>query len=147
MLCLWREWDKRKKALDWEGQGTRVLIPSLPPSDVRIWTGLLFSLELSYVIVKWEGWRRFLRFLPALITYHAVSKSPVSLTKDADEQVKKMNIQDLLPEGLRVEVNTRLYYFNGENFPHLYRSSRSEYLWLKTSLIPDRLDYSSIKKS
>ena len=55
-----------------------------------------------------------------------VSESPVSLTKEVDEQAKELNIQGYLPEGLRVEINTSSYYFNEENFPYLDRSSRSE---------------------
>lgn len=50
----------------------------------------------------------------------------LSLTRDADKQVNEMNIQDLLPEVLKFEVNNRSYYFKWEIFPHLDRSSRSE---------------------
>lgn len=57
-----------------------------------------------------------------------VSESAVSLTKEVNEQVKELNIQGYLPEGLRVEVNTSSQYFNEENFPYLKRSSRSEEL-------------------
>lgn len=57
-----------------------------------------------------------------------VHESAVSLTKEVDEQVKELNIQGYLPEGLRVEVNTSSLYFSEENFPFLKRSSRSEEL-------------------
>lgn len=55
-----------------------------------------------------------------------VSESPVSLTKEVDEQVKELNIQGYPQDGLRVAINTSSYYFNEENFPYLDRSSRSE---------------------
>lgn len=50
----------------------------------------------------------------------------LSLTRDADIQVNEMNIQDLLPEVLKFEVNNRSYYFKWKIFPHLDRFSRSE---------------------
>lgn len=39
-------------ALDWEGHGARVLVPSLLPADVRLWASPFPSLELSYVMVQ-----------------------------------------------------------------------------------------------
>lgn len=115
-------------ALDWEGHRARVLVHLCyqPMRD--------FGLALPFSRAQLcDGAGRELEGIPEipsssdnLSLCDLRSVNLLSLTRDADKQVNEMNIQDLLPEVLKFEVNNRFYYFKGKIFPHLNRFSRSE---------------------
>lgn len=117
MLSLWGKCDKRKKALEWKCWGSLSYL-----CDRRMWA---FGLAPSHSGAHFcPGEVRGLEEIPEfpLVSnnqsqWFKMSESPVSLTKDADEQVNEMNIQDLLPEVPWIELNNRSYYFKRGNFP------------------------------